>query len=395
MKIRPQHPALNDTIGIHLDLEGAKVKTADIEVGFQHHGLEKRFETATYEEGVGIADRVHEGRPRMRQRIHQESASALGYVTACEELLAVVPPERAQVLRVILAELMRLGDHLTTLRLQARAASAEALAGRLAERQRLVDDTLEEIVGDHGDGPLFRIGGLRSDIAETALESLAGILEDFPVFLTRLVDGTLLQRLFAMRLRGTGTITREEALAHGLTGPPLRASGVDLDIRKARAYCGYERYDFAIPTQEGGDSWARFVQRVEECHESLRIIAQARDDLRPGAVAPETIGPEMMTPEMISEMASEVAPAERARSATESVSSPLTGEEIYSSIEAPSGELGYFLVAANPSRPYRVRVRAPSFYHAAALSGILVGERLADVPLVVASFGLVAGEIDR
>ena len=377
MKIRPQHPALNDTIGIHLDLAGDTVKTADVEVGFRHHGLEKLFETVTYEEGVGIADRIQDC-----QRIRQESASALGYVTACEELLAVVPPARAQVLRVILAELTRLGEHLMTLRLQARAASADSLAGRLAERQRLVDDALEEIVGDHGDGPLFRIGGLRSDIAETALESLAGILEGFPVFLTRLVDGTFLQRLFAMRLRGAGTITREDALAHGLTGPPLRASGVDLDIRKARPYCGYERYDFAIPTQEGGDSWARFVQRVEECHESLRIIAQARDDLRPGAVALEAISPEMV-------------PEEGARSETESVSSPLTGEEIYSSIEAPSGELGYFLVAADPSRPYRVRVRTASFYHAAALSEILAGERLADVPLVVASFGLVAGEIDR
>lgn len=377
MKISYQHPAMNGTIGLDLALEGDSVRSADIEVGFRHHGFEKLLESVTWEEGVGIAGRI---RPD-HSRVCQASANALGYAVACEASLGIVPPRRAQVLRVILAELMRLAQHLDTLRLQALAAGAESMASELAERLRVVDDALADLAGDGGEEPLFKIGGLRRDLPESALEALTGILREFPVLLGRFAEETLNQRLLALRLRGVGRVSRDAAIGRGLTGPVLRASGVAYDVRRTRPYCGYERYDFAVPTQASGDAWARFVQRLEECRESLRIVALARDDLREG---PVDLG---------------AAPEDGDRPAGDATldrAAPSTAEEeVYSATEAATGELGYFLVAVEPSRPYRVRIRAPSFYHAAFLPDLLTGEKVADVPGIVASFGLVAGEIDR
>lgn len=394
MRITTGHPVLDDTLRVHLELEGDIVKTADVEAGFQHCGLEKLFETSTYDEGVTIAGGLRAGHSRRRQA----SAGALGYVIACEELLGMVAPPRAQVSRIVLAELTRVEEHLATLRLQALAAGVEAVASLLDERRRDVDDALAEIVGDYDQGPLLKIGGLTRDVSERVLEAPAGILRDLPGFLDRLERKTLLHRLFALRLRGTGQVTREEAIGRALTGPVLRASGVDFDVRRARPYCGYERYDFAIPAREEGDSWARFLQRLEECRESLRIIAQARDDLPEGPVDLDASGLdasdlESAEPEIVDLAAVDV--EEGVKSRPQSASSSFAGEEVYSSTEAPAGELGYFLVARDQSHPHRVRVRAPSFYHAACLSELLVGERVADVPLVVASFGLVVAEIDR
>ena len=339
------------------------VKTRDIEVGFRHQGLEKLAESVTYDEGVALSGRIHAGRA---------PASTFGYVTACEELFEIVPPRRAQVLRVILAELTRVREHLSTMRRQALAVGAEPVAVSATEHRASIDRALADIAGDRRQGPLLEIGGLTRDVSSTSIAALATILADFPQFLRRLEERSARNRLFAARLRGTGRVDPHEAVGRGLTGPALRASGVAYDVRRARPYSGYERYDFAVPTGEAGDSWARFTQRLQECRESLRIIAQARDDLPQGPVQRR----------------------EEDRSGTESPSR-YAGERVYSPTEAPTGELGYFVIAGEGPTPYRMRVRAPSLYHAALLSPLLAGENVDDVPGVIASFGLVAGEVDR
>lgn len=385
LNLGPQHPATHGTLRVILKVRGEKIIAADTEIGFLHTGFEKLAEHMSYQQWVTITDRMN---------YMSAMNNNVGYAIACEQLLGVEVPRRAQVIRVILSEFSRLADHIVCNGLAGMDVGAFSLMLWAFERREKVYDLMEAVTGTRLTTSYTRIGGVFRDVPGDFEEMANNLVEEFRRFLEEMRSMTLGNRIFEDRMRGVGVIGGEDAVNCGITGPILRASGVAYDVRKATPYSGYERYDFEVPTQEAGDSYARFVQRIEECEQSLNIISQALEDLPDGPVLSEDKKISLPEKDEVHQNIESLIHHFKQIMFGHGIL-PDRGREVYSATECPNGELGYYMVSDGEMNSYKTRVRPPSIFHFAVLPQLIEGSMISDAVAVLGTLNVIAGELDR
>ncbi|GEL22111.1 NADH-quinone oxidoreductase subunit D [Pseudonocardia sulfidoxydans NBRC 16205] len=394
----PQHPSTHGVLRLVLELEGETVTQARSVIGYLHTGIEKNCEYRTWTQGVTFVTRADYLAP-----LFNEAA----YVMGVEKLLGVEVPERAQVIRVMLMEINRIGSHLVCL--ATGGMELGALTGMTAgfrEREEVLH-LLEYLTGLRMNHAFFRPGGLAQDLPEDWREKIDEFIK---IFHERLGDYDKLltgQPIWKQRLEGVGYLPIDGCLALGATGPILRSAGLAWDQRVVEPYWGYETYDFEVPVETGADCYARYVVRVREIHESLKIIKQAADRLEPGPVMVEdrkiawpaqlSIGSDGMgnTLEHVRKIMGQSMESliHHFKLVTEGFQVP--AGQVYSCVESPRGELGVHLVSDGGTRPVRVHMREPSFVNLQTMPAMSEGGMVADVIAAVASIDPVMGGVDR
>jgi NADH-quinone oxidoreductase subunit D len=382
LNMGPHHPSTHGVLRLLLELDGEEVVTCLPDVGFLHTGIEKNIESKSYEKAVTLTDRMDYLSPMSNNMV---------FCSAVEKLVELDVPPRAQVIRVICLELSRIASHLVWLGTHALDMGAMSVfLYCFRERERILD-MFEMLSGQRLMGSYFRPGGVWRDLPADFLPTLEAFLDDFP----RRVDDyeKLLTNnpLWIDRTQGIGIVEPEEALALGMTGPTLRGSGVNWDIRKAMPYSGYEQYDFDVPLGEHGDVYDRFYVRILEFRESMRIIRQAIKALPGGAFRSEN---RKFVPPPRAELGRSMeAVIHHFKLWTEGFSAP--DEEVYVAIESPRGEIGCYLHGTGANKPRRVRFKTPSFMHISALGKVSQGHMIADVVAIIGSVDIVLGDSDR
>ena len=383
LNLGPHHPSTHGVLRILLELDGETVVRATPELGFLHTGIEKTAETLTYTQAISLFDRTDYLAPL---------SNNLGYVLAVEKLLGIdeVPP-RAEYLRVMLVELQRIASHLVWLGTQALDLGAVSVFLYCFREREQITELFELLSGARMMTGYIRVGGLFQEVPDGFEERVRGILETFPTRIDEYEEMLTQNPIWVQRTRGIGVLSAEDAIDLGVSGPTLRGSGVDWDIRRSHPYCGYERFQFDVPLGSAGDVYDRYLCRVQEMRESLGIVEQALEGL-PGG--PVSIDDRKVVPPPRDELATSMeALIHHFKLWTEGFRPPVG--EVYVSIEGPRGELGYYLVSDGSAKPYRVRIRPPSFSNLQALSGMVEGHLLADVVATLASIDIVLGEVDR
>ncbi|HXF42862.1 MAG TPA: NADH dehydrogenase (quinone) subunit D [Pyrinomonadaceae bacterium] len=382
LSMGPQHPSTHGVLRLDLRLDGELVIKATPDIGYLHTGMEKLFEYKKYQQGIVITDRMDYLNPL---------GNNLAYVMAAEKLLGLEIPERAQVIRVLMCELQRIASHMVWLGTSCLDIGAMTPFWFTFKEREKILNIIESASGGRMTPSYFRIGGLMMDLPAGFENRVRQFLENFPdaleTFDTLITNNTIWQS----RTRGIGIISKEDAIDWGLTGPSLRGSGVELDIRRANPYSGYETYDFDIPTEPDGDVWSRFKVRMRELRESHKIVRQALERLKPGPIkadAPKVVLPDRddMRKHMDSLIHHFLIVAEGFN---------VPPGEVYHSIEASKGELGVYMKSNGGPKPERVHFRGPSFVNLSALPVMAEGEMIADVVAIIGSLDIVLGEIDR
>ncbi len=357
LNMGPQHPSTHGVLRVVLKLDGEKIMGADCVIGYLHRGVEKIAENRTYAQFNPYVDRMD---------YVAAVSNGLGYCEAVEKLLNVVAPPRAQYVRVILTELNRIASHLLWLGTHALDIGAlTPLFYCFREREEILK-IFERYCGARLTTHAFRIGGLQYETYDGFESDVRKFTAMMPPKINEYEDLLTTNRIWVGRTRGVGILTAEEAIDFGVTGPVLRASGVKWDIRKAMPYANYSEFEFDIPTGQNGDTYDRYLVRMEEMRQSLRIINQAVERIPEGPIMAK--GTKVIKPPV---------------------------GEVYHSIEAPKGELGYFVVSDGSTQPYRVRVRPPSYVNLQALDKMVRGTLIADVVAVIGTLDIVLGEVDR
>jgi NADH-quinone oxidoreductase subunit D len=395
----PQHPSTHGVLRLLLELDGETVVSCRPIVGYLHTGIEKNCEYRTWQQGVTYVTRADYLSPFFNE---------LGYCLAVERLLGIEAPPRAQVLRVMFCEMNRIASHLVWLAtsgLELGAVSVMLYGFR--EREMLLD-IFEIATGLRMNHAYFRIGGAVMDIPPEGERKARAFLELMPGRIGEYEDLLAENPIWIERNRGVGVLSAADALALGVTGPVLRSAGVARDVRRDEPYSGYETYDFDVVTREGADCFARFEVRIEEMKQSLRIIGQCLDRVRePGPVmvedpkvrwpaqlevGPDGIGNSEAYVKHIMEESME-ALIHHFKMVTEGIAVP--PGEVHVPVESPRGELGYSIVSVGEHRPYRVRIRDPSFVNLQAVPSMVEGGLVADVIAAIASLDPVMGGVDR
>jgi NADH-quinone oxidoreductase subunit D len=382
LNMGPQHPSTHGVLRLLLELDGEIVVNAIPDIGFLHTGIEKNMEAKTYLKAEVMSDRLD---------YMNTTGNNLAYCTAVEKLTGLDVPARALAIRVILTELQRIASHLVWLGafgLDLAAMSMFLYCFR--ERERILD-ILELCSGQRMMTTYIRPGGLWRDVPVEFETAVRDFIKLFPKRIDQ-YEGLLTKNpLFIDRTVGIGILKKEDALQYGVTGPNLRASGVDWDLRKARPYAGYEQYEFNVPTRTEGDTFARYIVRMEELRESLRIVEQALDKLPMGPVHSEN---RKFVPPPRSEIGvSMEALIHHFKLWTEGFPAPKAS--IYSAVESPRGELGVYLEGDGGPKPYRIHWRTPSFDNLSAIPIMVKGHLVADLVAILASIDIVLGDIDR
>ncbi len=357
LNMGPQHPSTHGVLRVILKLDGEKVLGTDCGVGYLHRGVEKLAENRTYAQFNPYVDRLD---------YVAAVSNGLGYCLAVEKLLNVEAPPRAQTVRVLLTELNRIASHLLWLGTHALDIGALTPVFYCFREREEILNIFEKYCGARLTTHAFRIGGLQYDLYDGFERDVNAFCEMFLPKVDEYEELLTGNRIWISRLKNVGVLTADECKEYGVTGPVLRAAGVRWDLRKAQPYSGYEKYDFAIPTGHNGDTYDRYLVRMQEMRQSARIVRQAV------AAIPE--GPLMAK--------------------VSKVIKPPAGE-VYVSIEAPKGELGYYIVSDGSTQPYRLRVRPPSFVNLQALDRMVHGALVADVVAVIGTLDIVLGEVDR
>jgi NADH-quinone oxidoreductase subunit D len=383
LNMGPQHPSTHGVLRVVLELDGETVIKARPEIGYLHTGIEKSCEALTYSQAITLTDRIDYLAPL---------SNNLGYCLAVEKLLGLQVPKRAQYIRVLLTEMTRLNSHLVWLGTHAMDLGATSVMLYCFREREEILKLFEMVSGQRMMTSYFRIGGVALepppgwlDRVRWIVDMLPARIEEYEALLTR-------NRIWLMRTQGIGVISPEDAIALGVSGPSLRAAGVAYDVRKFFPYSSYEEFDFDVPTRTESDCYARYLVRLAEMRESLKIIRQAM-----GKIPPE--GP-------IKAEAPGIVPPEREKMKTEMEAliyhfkiftegfSPPPGE-VYQRVESPRGEAGYFVVSDGSPKPYRVKVRAPSFVNLQALPKLSEGGLVADMIACIGTIDIVLGEVDR
>jgi NADH-quinone oxidoreductase subunit D len=383
LNMGPQHPSTHGVLRVVLELDGETVVKADVDIGYLHTGIEKTAEALTYSQTITITDRMDYLAPL---------SNNLAYCLAVEKLLGLEVPKRAQYIRVLLTELTRIGSHLVWLGTHAIDLGAMSVfLYCFREREKLLS-IFEMVSGQRMMTSYFRIGGLALEPATGWMDRVQDVVRTFPSRFDEYEDLLTKNRIWQARTQGVGLLSASDAIALGVSGPSLRGSGVDYDVRKYFPYSSYDEFDFNVPVRTEGDCYARYMCRVAEMRESLKIVRQAIDKIpaegpiradAPGIVPPQR---EKMKIEM-------EALIYHFKIFTEGFAPP--PGEVYQRIESPRGELGCFIVSDGSPKPYRMRMRTPSFVNLQALQKMVEGRLIADVIASIGTLDIVLGEIDR
>ena len=356
----PHHPSTHGVFRMDVKLDGETVVDLQPVFGYLHRNHEKLAENMSYLGSMPFTDRLD---------YFNSMTNNWAYALAAEKLVEIEVPERADYLRVIMAELTRLVNHVSLVGffINDLGALGTPLLYAFREREKILD-LFEQASGARMMCNYFRFGGLRNDVPEGWLDRARDVVDHFPVFLDEYEQLLCENEIILSRTQGVGCLSRDLAISAGITGPMLRASGVNYDIRKVDKYSIYDRFQFRVPYTDGnvGDCYDRFMVRMLEMRESIRILKQALDGIGDGPVlgnAPKVFKPK---------------PA-----------------EVYGRVEAPKGELGFYLIADGTPKPYRYRVRPPSLINLTVLRDMCLGQKVADAVIILGSIDIVLGEVDR
>ncbi len=432
LNMGPSHPAMHGVIRIILELDGETVVNSDVEIGYLHRAFEKEAETVRWNQVFPYTDRLNYVSPIINN---------VAYALAVEKLLGIDVPERAKYIRVIMSEISRIFDHLTCLGPMAMEMGAMTVFLYCMKAREWLQELIEDVTGARLTVSYLRVGGLKSDLPEgfeektlDALRRAGEVIDEIDRLLTR-------NRIFYDRTKHVGVISQEEAISYGFTGPLLRATGIEYDVRKAHPYLVYDRMEFEVPSGANGDTYDRWLVRIEEMRQSIRIIRQAIDQMPEGPThikdAPELVPGWLMVDKARAGETEDVArlkveadptldgsqkdfapyikaddrrvvlpPKEETYGNIEGLMNhfmlimhghgirPPLGET-YMAVESPNGELGFYIVSDGTDRAYRVRVRPPCFYLMQALPRLIQGHMVADVIPIFGSINMIAGEQDR
>ena len=378
----PQHPAAHGVLRLILELDGEVVERADPHIGLLHRGTEKLIEHKTYLQAIPYFDRLDYVAP-----MNQEHAFAL----AIEKLLNVEVPVRAKHIRVVFCEIGRILSHILNITTQALDVGAltPSLWG-FEEREKLMV-FYERVSGSRLHANYFRPGGVHIDLPTGLAEDILDFCKTFPKVIDDLESLLTDNRIFKQRNVDIGVVSVQEALDHGFSGVMIRGSGVAWDLRKSQPYDNYENYDFKVPVGKNGDCYDRYLCRIEEMRESVKIITQALKTIPDGPVM--TLDTRVGPPKRSDMKTSMEALINHFKLYTEGYSVPKS--ETYAAVEAPKGEFGVYLVADGTNKPYRCKIKAPGFTHLQAMDYLIKGHMLADVPALLGSMDIVFGEVDR
>ena len=433
LNMGPAHPAMHGIIKLQLELDGETVVSSDVEIGYLHRGFEKTCENRTYTQVVPYADRLNYVSPLINE---------VGYCLTVEKLFGLTVPRRAQYIRVLMSEVSRITDHLTSVGASAMELGAISAFLYLIKAREILYDLIESVAGARIMPNYVRIGGLKSDLPDGFEDSAKAAIQEVRKILTE-VHGLLTRnRIFVDRLSGLGAISAEDAVSHGFTGPCLRSTGVGYDVRKAEPYLVYDRLDFDIPVGETGDNYDRYLVRMEEMEQSLRLMEQCLAQMPQGAYQVDLDGREISPSQLIEAM--KLKPElETIRAARVPLSPDLEGTEkknvqdvvaqdktvvfppkedtygnieglmqhfklvmyghgirppkgeVYQAVEGGNGELGFYLVSDGTDMPFRLRCRGPCFHLMSGLSRMIKGQTVADVVPTFGSINMIGGELDR
>jgi len=378
----PQHPSTHGVLRLELVLDGESVVKATPDIGYLHTGMEKLFEYRKYQQGIVITDRMDYLNPL---------GNNLAYVMAVEKLLEIEIPERAQIIRVLTCELQRIASHLVWLGTHALDLGAMTVFFYAFREREKILNLIEAASGGRLTPSYFRIGGLMMDIPAGFERRVQQFLNDFPGSVDEFHTLITGNRIFQKRTQGVGYISAEDAIDWGLSGPCLRGSGINVDVRRTNPYTGYETYDFEVPVETDCDVWARYMVRMREMRESHKIVVQALSRLRPGPVKADA--PKVVLPDREAMKTHMDALIHHFLIVAEGFDVP--AGEVYMPIEASKGELGVYVKSTGGPKPARVHFRGPSFVNLSALPHIAQGEMIADVVAIIGSLDIVLGEIDR
>ena len=378
----PQHPSTHGVLRVVLEVDGETVVSLAPDIGYLHTGIEKTCEAKFYQQVVPLTDRIDYLSPMTNN---------LCYCLAVEKLLGLEIPERAQYLRVLLNELTRISSHLVWLGTHAMDIGALTIFLYCWREREDVSRIYENVSGQRMMSSYFRIGGLSLEPPLDFYQQVQDFLNKMPARIDQYENLLTGNPIWMGRLKGVGHLSAADAVALGVTGPPLRASGVDWDLRRDMPYSGYEKFDFQVPTSDVGDVWARYVVRMAELRESVKICQQALDGMPTGRIVADA--PKIVLPDreqMKTQMESMI---HHFKIVTEGFAVP--AGQVFQAVESPRGEMGYYVVSDGTAKPYRVHMRNPSFATLQALETMCRGRLLADVVAVIGSIDIVLGEIDR
>ena len=382
LNMGPQHPSTHGVLRLLLELDGETVVNCIPDIGFLHTGIEKNMEAKTYLKAEVMTDRLD---------YLNTVGNNLAYCLAVEKMVDVDVPERAQAIRVILAELQRLASHLVWLGTSALDVAAMSVFLYAFREREVILDILELVSGQRMMTTYIRPGGLWRDLPVEFDDAVRNVLNTFPKRIDEYEDLLTKNPLFLDRTLGVGTMSLEEALTYGATGSTLRGSGSDWDLRKKRPYSGYEQYDFEVPVATEGDVYARYLVRIREMRESLKIIEQALNKLPLGPVNSNN---HKIVPPPRSEIGvSMEALIHHFKLWTDGFDVPKGS--VYAAVESPRGELGVFLESDGGPKPYRVHWRTPSFNNLEVLPLLSKGVLVADLVAIIGSIDIVLGDVDR
>ena len=358
VNIGPHHPSTHGVFRMRITFDGENILDVEPVIGYLHRGSEKLAEERHYTQVITLTDRLD---------YVASMTNNQAYVLSCERLAGIQPPDRGMYLRVIAAELQRIVSHLvaTGFFLQDLGAFGTPLMYAMRERERILD-LFEMLCGARITVSYMRIGGVFQDTPAEFWPALGRLLDDLPGYIDELEGLISTNEVVVARTKGIAVLPSQQAINGSITGPMLRASGVPWDIRKAAPYDVYDRLDFQVPTGEAGDNYDRYIIRIREIRESIKLVAQCVEQIKPGPV----------------------------RATTSMLFRPPPGES-YVPIEAPKGELGFYLVSDGSIAPYRMHIRAPSLINLSLMKQMLVGWKLADAIVTFGSIDVNMGEVDR
>jgi len=382
LNLGPQHPATHGVLRVVLELDGETVVNATPYLGYLHTGIEKTAEDKLYYKVIPMTDRMDYLAPM---------SNNLGFVLAVEKLLGIEVPEKVKYARVLLSEITRLNSHLVWLGTHALDVGAMSMLLYTFRERELIMDIYEAVSGQRMMSTYFRVGGLAYDLPLDFDSKIKNLLKILPEKMLQYQDLLSNNRIWIKRLTNVGKLDAQQALDLSLTGPLLRSTGVKYDVRKAFPYSGYEKFDFDIPVGKNGDCYDRYLVRMEEMRQSLRIVKQALIGMPEGPYKAHVPG--VVLPSKQHVLTQMEALIFHFKIITEGFKVP--AGSYYQAIEAPKGELGYYMVSDGSTKPYRMRVRPPSLINLQALAPMVIGGLVADVVTCIGSIDIVLGEVDR
>lgn len=382
LNMGPQHPSTHGVLRLVLELDGEVIVNVTPHIGYLHRGVEKLSEHRTYHQILPLTDRLDYLAPM---------SNNLGYILAVEKLMGVEVPERAETIRIIMAELTRLQSHLVWIACHALDIGAMTVFIYAFRERETIMEIYELISGARMTSNFFRVGGLSQDVPDEFIKKVSDFIDSMPAYLDQYEGLLTTNPIWLKRTVGNGVISAEDAIDIGLTGPALRGSGVDWDLRRDNPYSGYEKYQFKVPVGEKCDTFDRYKVRLVEMREACKIVRQGLDKLKPGAVLADY--PQVCYPPKENVYNSIEGLIHHFKIASEGFPAP--EGEVYQGVEAPKGELGFYIVSDGGNKPQRLRIRPPSFVNLQAIEKMTVGTMIADLVAVIGTLDIVLGEIDR